>query len=137
MAKYLLLKHYRRHTGPENLVDIPMQEWSPEEIDAHIAYMGDFAAKLEQAGEYVDGQALSPEGTFVRYDGAGRPPVTDGPFAETKDLIAGWMIIDVESYERAIELAGELSAAPGKNGEPIHEWLEVRPFLTEPPTVSE
>ncbi len=54
-----------------------------------------------------------PEGTLVRYDGEGRPPVTDGPFAETKDLIAGWMVIDVETYERALELAGELSAAPG------------------------
>ena len=137
MAKFLLLKHYRRNAGPEDLVGVPMQEWSPEEIDAHMAYMRDFATKLEKAGEYVDGQALSPEGTFVRYDGAGRPPVTDGPFAETKDLIAGWMAIDVDSYERAIELAGELSAAPGKNGEPIYEWLEVRPFLTEPPTVSE
>ena len=133
MARYLLLKHYRRNAGPENVVDIPMDQWSPEEIDAHMTYMGDFAARLEQNGEYVDGQALSPEGTFVRYDGAGRPPVTDGPFAETKDLIAGWMAIDVESYDRAIELAGELSAAPGKNGEPIYEWLEVRPFLTAPP----
>ena len=137
MAKYLLLKHYRRNAGPENLVDVPMQEWTPEEIDAHMAYMGDFAARLERNGEFVDGQALSPEGTFVRYDGAGRPPVTDGPFAETKDLIAGWMAIDVDTYDRAIELAGELSAAPGKNGEPIYEWLEVRPFLTEAPTVSE
>ena len=61
--------------------------------------------------------------------------MTDGPFAETKDLIAGWMVIDVDSYERAIELAGELSAAPGAGGEPIHEWLEVRPFLAAPPTV--
>ena len=99
--------------------------------------MNDFAAKLEGNGEYVDGQALSPEGTFVRYGGPARPPVTDGPFAETKDLIAGWMAIDVDSYERAIELAGELSAAPGKGGEPIYEWLEVRPFLTEAPTVTE
>ena len=133
MAKYLLLKHYRRNSGPENLVDIPMEEWSPAEIDAHITYMNDFAARLEESGEFVDGQALAPEGTFVRYDGPGRPPVTDGPFAETKDLIAGWMIIDVDSYDRAVELAGQLSAAPGKNGEPIYEWLEVRPFLTEHP----
>lgn len=137
MAKYLLLKHYRRNGSPENLVDIPMQEWSPAEIDAHVAYMHDFAAKLERSGEFVDAQAVAPEGTFVRYGGAGRPPVTDGPFAETKDLIAGWMVIDVDSYERALELAGELSAAPGKNGEPIYEWLEVRPFLTAPPTVTE
>ena len=87
--------------------------------------------------KFVDGQALAPQGAWVRYDGEGRPPVTDGPFAETKDLIAGWMAIDVDSYERAVELAGELSAAPGAGGEPIHEWLEVRPFLTEAPTVTE
>jgi len=72
-----------------------------------------------------------------RFDGEGRPPVTDGPFAETKDLIAGWMIVDVDSCERAVELAGELSAAPGPAGEPIHEWLEVRPFLTDVPGSAE
>jgi hypothetical protein len=99
--------------------------------------MNDFAARLESSGEFIDGQALSPDGVWVRYDGEGRPPVTDGPFAETKDLIAGWMVIDVDSYERAIELAGELSAAPGAGGEPIHEWLEVRPFLAHPATVTE
>jgi hypothetical protein len=63
--------------------------------------------------------------------------VTDGPFAETKDLIAGWMVIDVESWDRAVELAGELSAAPGPGGTPIYEWLEVRPFLSMPSTVTE
>ena len=73
-------------------------------------------------------QALSPEGTFVRYGGEGKAPVTDGPFAESKDLIAGWLIIDVETYERAVEVAGEYSAAPGPNGKPICEWLELRPF---------
>ena len=102
-----------------------------------MQYMRDFAARLEDTGEFVDSQALSPEGTFVRYDGEGRPPVTDGPFAETKDLIAGWMVIDVDSEARAIELAGELSAAPGAGGQPIHEWLEVRPFLGEAPTITE
>src|ERR687893_907850 len=135
MAKYLLLKHYRG--APAAVNDVPMDQWTPEEISAHMQYMQDFAARLERTGEFVDGQALSPEGTFVRYDGEGRPPVTDGPFAETKDLIAGWMVIDVDSYERAIQLAGELSAAPGAGGEPIHEWLEVRPFLTAPPTVTQ
>src|SRR5829696_6086209 len=108
MAKYLLLKHYRGAPAPVN--DVPMDQWTPEEISAHMEYMHDFAARLEGTGEFVDGQAIAPEGTFVRYDGEGRPPVTDGPFAETKDLIAGWMVIDVESYERALELAAELSA---------------------------
>ena len=116
---------------PAPVNDVSMDKWSPDEVEAHIRFMNDFAARLERSGEFIDGQALSPDGVWVRYDGEGRPPVTDGPFAETKekDLIAGWMVIDVDSYERAIELAGELSSAPGAGGRPIHEWLEVRPVL--------
>ena len=133
--KYLLLKHYRG--APAAVNDVPMDQWTPEEVDAHVQYMRDFAARLEETGEFVEHQALTAEGAFVRSDGEGRPPVTDGPFAETKDLIAGWMIIDVDSWDRAVELAGELSAAPGKGGEPIHEWLEVRPFLTDHPKFAE
>lgn len=125
--KYLILKHYRGTPTP--FVDVPTADrWKPEEWDAHMQYMRDFGARLQESGEFVDTQALAPDGAFVRYDGEGRPPVTDGPFAETKDLIAGWYIIDVDSWERAVELAGELSAAPGPGGTPIHEWLEVRPF---------
>jgi hypothetical protein len=135
MAKYLLLKHYRGAPAPVN--DVPMDQWSPEEISAHMQYMRDFAVKLEEAGEYVSSDAVSTEGVWVRYDGEGRAPVTDGPFAETKDLIAGWMLIDVDSYERALELAGELSAAPGAGGEPLHEWLEVRPVLHAPSNIRE
>ena len=135
MAKYLMLKHYRGAPAPVN--NVSMDKWTPEEISAHMQYMQDFASRLEASGEYVDGQALAPQGTWVQYGGEGRPPVTDGPFAETKDLIAGWMVIDVDSYERAVELAGELSAAPGADGKPIHEWLELRPFLGCPHTVTE
>ena len=113
MAKYLLLKHYRG--APASVNDVPMDQWTPAEIEAHIKYMNDFAARLEGTGEYVGEQALAPEGAWVRYDGEGKPPVTD----------------------RAVELAGELSAAPGAGGKPIHEWLEVRPFLTAHPTVTE
>ncbi|MEV6073098.1 YciI family protein [Nocardia sp. NPDC052001] len=135
MAKYLLLKHYRGAPASEN--DVPMDQWTPDEVTAHVQYMADFGKRLEETGEFVEHQALSPLGTFVRSDGEGRPPVTDGPFAETKDLIAGWTIIDVETYERALELAAELSAAPGAGGKPIREWLEVRPFFTGLPTVTE
>jgi hypothetical protein len=52
-------------------------------------------------------------------------------------LIAGWMMIDVDTYDRALEVAGELSAAPGQHGTPIHEWIEIRSFLAPPPTVTE
>lgn len=89
MAKYLLLKHYRGAPAPVN--NVPMDQWTPDEVDAHIRYMNDFATRLETTGEFVDGQALSPDGMWVRHDGPGRPAVVDGPFAETKDLIAGWM----------------------------------------------
>lgn len=133
--KYLMLKHYRG--APASVNDVPMEEWTPAEVTAHVEYMNDFAARLEKTGEYVDSQALSPDGTFVRFDGAGKPPVTDGPFAETKDLIAGWMAIDVDSPERAHEVAAILSSAPGHDGLPIREWIEVRPFLTEHPETTE
>jgi hypothetical protein len=137
MAKYLLLKHYQG--GPERSAQgcIPMDQWTPQEINDHIAFMRHVADVLAERGEFVDADALSPEGTFVRYDGEGRPPVTDGPFAETKDLIAGWMTIDVDSVARAHEAAALLSSAPGPGGIPLNEWIEVRPFMSEPPTVTE
>ncbi|WP_227979452.1 YciI family protein [Nocardia spumae] len=135
MAKYLLLKHYRG--APAAVNDVPMDRWTPAEIETHLRYMDDFAARLRDTGEFVDSQALTPEGTWVRSGGEGRPPVTDGPFAETKDVIAGWMIIDVDTYERALALAGELSAAPGAGGEPVCEWLELRPLMATAPCVTE
>jgi hypothetical protein len=135
MAKYLLLKHYVG--GPERRPQgtVPMDQWTPQEVTDHVAFMQHVADTLRERGEFVGAQALSPEGSFVRYDGEGRPPVTDGPFAETKDLIAGWMAIDVDSLERAHEVAAFLSSAPGPGGVPLEEWLEVRPFLTDGPQV--
>lgn len=127
MAKYLLLKHYRGAPTVDDFV--ALEEWTPEEFGAHVQYMREFADRLRASGEFVAEHALAPEGRWVRYDGEGKPPVTDGPFAETKDLIAGFMVIDVDTEARAYELAAELSAAPGKGGQPIHEWLEVRPCL--------
>lgn len=55
--KYLMLKHYRG--APAGVNDHPMDEWTQDEIDAHIAYMNDFAQKLTGTGEFVDGQALA------------------------------------------------------------------------------
>lgn len=131
MAKYLMLKHYR---GPHTSEYVPASEWTPEEWDAHVQYMRDFVDRLRDSGEFVAEAALSMDGVWVRYGGEGKAPVTDGPFAETKDLVAGWMMIDVVDYDRALALAAELSAAPGYRGEPLCEWLELRPVMEAAPT---
>lgn len=132
MAKYLLLKHYRG--GPTPVVENGgLQGATPEEYQAHIAFMGAINDMLQESGEFVDAQGLAPTGTFVRYGGPDAPPVTDGPFAETKDLIAGWWIVDVDSEARAHEIAAYASSAPGRGGKPIYEWIEVRPFMSEAP----
>ncbi len=133
MPKYLLLKHYSGGPEPEpNFV--PMSEWTAEEISAHIAFQREVGRMLTERGEFVDAQALSPDGAWVRYGGADAAPVvTDGPFPEAKELVAGWFMIDVESAERAHEVAAYVSSAPGKDGKPIYEWLEVRPVMSEVP----
>ena len=107
---------------------------TPEQADEHAAYF-EFTQEVLAAGVMKSGAPLQDveTATTVRVRGGDRL-VTDGPFAETKDLIAGWMVIDVDSEARAIELAGELSAAPGPRGEPIYEWIEIRPFLALPET---
>jgi hypothetical protein len=134
MPKYLLLKHYTG--GPEPADFAPMSEWTPEEVTAHIKFQLDVGEMLRERGEFVDAQAASPEGAWVRYGGpAAAPVVLDGPFPETKELIAGWFLIDVESEQRAYEVAAYVSSAPGPGGKPIYEWLEVRPLLTAPPTI--
>jgi hypothetical protein len=132
MPKYLLLKHYTG--GPAEPSFAPMDEWTPDEISAHMAFQHEVTRTLRESGEYVDAKALSPEGAWVRYGGPDAAPVvTDGPFPETKELIAGWFMIDVESEQRAHEVAAYVSSAPGKGGQPIHEWLEVRPVMWEAP----
>ncbi len=71
MAECLLLKHYRGAPTPVN--DGPMDRWTPQEVSDHIRFMNDFASRLEETGEYVDEQALAPEGLWAHYDGEGRP----------------------------------------------------------------
>ena len=82
----------------------------------------------------VDAQALTPTRTWVRYGGPDAAPVTtDGPHPETSELVAGWYMIDVESYERALELAAYVSSEPGPGQEPLYEWLDVREVMSEAP----
>src|SRR5256886_13845844 len=77
MAKYLLLKHYRGAPAPVNCV--PMDQWKPDEVEAHIRFMHDFAARLESSGEFIDGQAVSSGRGWGLYDGEGWPAVCRRP----------------------------------------------------------
>ena len=130
MPKYLLLKHYRGGPDPYRPVP-PMDQWAPEDVDADMTFLGEVSKLLQERGEYVDAQALTPARTWVRYGGPGAAPVTtDGPHPETSDLVAGWYMIDVESRARALELAAFVSSEPGPGGEPLYEWIDVREVMS-------
>jgi hypothetical protein len=131
MPRYLLLKHYRG--GPEQHHEvIPMDRWAPEAVDAHMAFLRECGRMLEETGELVDAQALHEERVYVQYAGRDAPPVTtDGPYPETSDLAAGWYMVDVESRQRALEIAAFVSSGPDQHGGPMHEWIEVRQVMDD------
>jgi hypothetical protein len=124
--KFVLMQHYGRVEG-----DVPpITEWAPEDAQAHIDFQINLNAELQERGEFVDAQALTgPELAKIVLAGDGAPVVTDGPFPESKELLAGWRMIDVESEERAIEIAAQASEGPGPNGVPLRQQIEVRQLM--------
>jgi hypothetical protein len=126
--KYIMMMHTPRGTG-----EYAVNDWSPEDFTAHIEFMHRFNAELTAAGEWVDGQGLAAPGEakLVRAgkDGA---PVTDGPFPEAKEFLAGYWIVEVDSPERAYALAAKASAAPGPRGVPLNMPIEVRQVMSGP-----
>ena len=130
IMRFMLIQNY----GGVELESKPMNEWTPEEIQAHIAFQIALNSELGESGEFVDAQALSgpDQAKFVLSDGASAPVVTDGPFPEGKELLAGYRIVDVDSAERAIDIAARISAAPGRGGAPIGQRIEVREVMSAP-----
>ena len=108
---------------------------SPEEIGAHIEFMHDLNAELKTRGELVDAQGLDMpnNGKIVRAAADGSPAVTDGPFPESKEFLAGYWVVDVASESRVLELAAFISAAPGAGGIPLRFPVEVRKIPPPPP----
>ncbi|WP_067828869.1 YciI family protein [Nocardia inohanensis] len=128
--KFMLIKTH----SPTEYCDTPIHEWAPEDIAAHIDFQRVLGAELARAGELVDAQGLAgpDEARIVMSDGRSAPVITDGPFPETKEFLAGYWIVDVESPERAYEIAARASAAPGPGGKPIGEYIEVRQIMSAP-----
>jgi hypothetical protein len=112
----------------------PMDEWTVDEVKAHIQFQQELNRELEELGELIDGQGLAgpADAKFVVWDGTGSPVVTDGPYPESKELLAGYRIVEVDTPERAIEIAARMSAAPAQGGAPIMQRIEVRQIMSAP-----
>ena len=108
--------------------------WPKKEIQAHIAFMKDFCKTLGESGELVSAEGLAgPDQAKVVRAGKDGAPITDGVFPEAKEFLAGYWIVDVESPERAYEIAAGASAAPGPGGPPMNMPIEVRQVMSGPP----
>jgi hypothetical protein len=121
MTKYLLIQHYGG-----GVCDVPMGDWEPADIRAHIDYQRALNDALVDGGELVDAQGVAERATRVESDG-GSTRISAGPFADR--LLAGYRIVDVESEARALAIAARTSAAPGPAGVPLQQPIEVREVM--------
>ncbi|WP_315095232.1 YciI family protein [uncultured Cellulomonas sp.] len=112
----------------------PIDQWAPEDVRRHIQFQHDLGAELVASGELVDGQGLAWPDTakFVTSDGVSAPVITDGPFPESKEFLAGYWMVDVEDEARAVAIAAQASAAPGPGGAPMQQVFEVRALMEAP-----
>lgn len=128
--RFMLLQHY----GGVESDCAPMDQWAPEEVRAHIEFQQTLNGRLEELGELIDAQGLAgpDEARTVVSDGTSAPLVTEGPYPESKELLAGYRVVDVVTPERALEIAAQVSAAPGEGGRPIRQRIEVRQVMSAP-----
>lgn len=130
--KYMLMMHVPRATG-----DYQINAWSPDDFKAHIGFMQALNRDLTASGELVGAEGLASPGEarVVRAGKDGKAVVTDGPFPESKEFLAGYWIVDVDSSARAHEIAARASSAPGPGGTPLVIPIEVRQVMIAPAPV--
>jgi hypothetical protein len=108
--------------------------WPQKDLQAHIAFMMRLNKDLRESGELVSAEGLSfPDQAKLVRAGKDGVPITDGVFPESKEFLAGYWIVDVDSPERAYAIAARASAAPGPGGAPLNMPIEVRPVMSAPP----
>ncbi len=128
--KFMLMMNAPRGTG-----DWDVARWAPQDLKAHIGFMVRFAQELKEEGALVGAEGLASPGEarIVRAGKSSAPEVTDGPFAEAKEFLAGYWIVDVETPQQAYAIAARASAAPGPGGKPLNMAIEVRQVMSGPP----
>ena len=121
--KFMLMMHAPRGTGGWDVA-----EWKPEDVKAMVKFMHDLNSDLQANGELVSAEGLTPpsEARIVRAGNDGKPVVTDGPFTETKEFLAGFWIVQCPTIERAYAIAARASSAPGRGGASMNIPVEVR-----------
>jgi hypothetical protein len=123
-VKYMLMMNAKR----EKAGDWQIMNWAPEDIKAHIGFMITFSGELKQSGNLVGAEGLAvPSQAKIE--------VTDGPFAESKEFLAGYWIVDVDTPQEAYDIAARASAAPGPGGAPLNMPIEVREVMSGPPPI--
>jgi hypothetical protein len=121
--KYMLMMH--APAGPYTIFT-----WPKKDFHAHIAFLENVNKDLRESGEFVTAQGLTaPDQAKLVRAGKDGTPITDGVFPESKEFLAGYWIVEVESPERAYEIAARASAAPGPGGVPLNMTIEVRQFM--------
>ena len=127
--KYMLMMH-----APANCAEA-LSKWSQDDFKAHIEFMIKLNKELTASGELVlaEGLAMPHEAKVVTAKQASKPLVTDGPFPESKEFLAGFWIVKVPGAQRAYEIAARASVAPGPGGAPMGIPIEVRAVGEAPP----
>ena len=113
-----------------------LEGWAPDDIKRMVEFMNTLNQGLRKAGQWVSGEGLvSPdEARLVTAKPDGTPSVTDGPFAESKEFIAGFWIVETKTADEAYQLAAKVSTCPGPGGKPLNMPIEVRQVGDPPPT---
>jgi hypothetical protein len=103
--------------------------WSPRDFAAMVAFMQAFNSDLAESGELVETRGLTAPVHARRLQMRGGVPVaTDGPYAETTEVLAGYWIVECDSFDRATEIAARLSACPGPAEVAARAYADVRPI---------
>lgn len=104
--------------------------WSPDDVAAMNEFLGKWNQELVESGEFVEAHGLAAPAHTRRIHGLrdGVPVVTDGPYPETQEVLAGYTIVECDSFDRATEIAARITLAPDP-GSTRELYVDVRPVV--------